>query len=364
MAGKDCGAPSQRIEELEQENEVLRERLEQSEEDNERLRRENEQLRQELKAAGRGSRRGRRKPKADPKRPGRKAGQGPFTFRQAPANTGRSSEPPIEVPVTVGQCPCCGGELRYERTDEATVTDMPQAAQPEVKSYAVEVRRCERCGQRVRGQHPDVAPDQYGATAHRVGPRVKAAAHVVQYGMGVPVRKVPAILREFTGIRITQSALTQDAMKKAEGVIGNAYQELRDGVAAAPVVYTDDTGWPIHGEGAQLMAFDTDQATVFQIRSQHRNEEVRELIPADYAGVMVTDRGRSYEAEELLGVKQQKCLDHLNRNINEVLETKTGRARGFGLKLKGVAEASPPTVARPRPEMVLLLHLISYRRSG
>jgi len=82
------------------------------------------------------------------------------------------------------------------------------------------------------------------------------------------------------------------------------------------------------------MAFDTDQATVFQIRSQHRNEEVRELIPADYAGVMVTDRGRSYEAEELLGVKQQKCLDHLNRNINAVLETKTGRARSFGLKLK------------------------------
>ena len=51
---------------------------------------------------------------------------------------------------------------------------------------------------------------------------------------------------------------------------------------------------------------------------------------------MVTDRGSSYEAEELLGVQQQKCLDHLNRNINKVLETKTGRARGFGLKLKGL----------------------------
>jgi hypothetical protein len=59
---------------------------------------------------------------------------------------------------------------------------------------------------------------------------------------------------------------------------------------------------------------------------------VRELIPADYAGVVVTDRGPSYEAEELLGVKQQKCLDHLNRNINEVLESKTGRARGFGFR--------------------------------
>jgi len=314
----------------------LRHQLEESQEEIERLRLENEQLRKEIKAAGRGSRRGKRKPKADPKRPGRKAGKGPFTFRQAPAHTAASSEPPLEVPVTVTQCPCCGGELRYERTDEASVTDTPEAAQPEVKSYAVEVRRCERCGQRVRGQHPDVAPDQHGATAHRVGPRVKAAAHTMHYGMGVPVRKLPAILRELTGIQVTQSALTQDALKQSEGVIGNAYRELRAGVAAAPAVYTDDTGWRIHGQTAHLMTFDTDQATVLQIRRRHRNEEVRELIPADYAGVMVTDRGKSYDAEELLGVKQQKCLDHLKENINEVLEDKAGHARGFGLKLKGI----------------------------
>ena len=336
MAGTNSDAPFQRIEELEKEVEVLRERLEQADEEIDLLRREIEQLRKELKAAGRGSKHGKRKPKTDPKRPGRKAGQGPFTFRRAPADTAASSEPPIEVPVTVGQCPCCGGELRYERTDEATVTDMPPAAQPEVKSYAVEVRRCGQCGQRVRGQHPDVAPDQYGATAHRVGARVKASAHTLHYGMGVPVRKLPAILREFTGIEVTQSALTQDALKKSAGVVGNACQELRAGVATASAVYTDDTGWRIHGEKAHLMTFDTDQATVFQIRRRHRNVEVRELIPADYAGVMITDRGRSYDAEKLLGVKQQKCLDHLKENINEVLERKTGRARSFGLQLKSI----------------------------
>jgi hypothetical protein len=62
-----------------------------------------------------------------------------------------------------------------------------------------------------------VAPDQYGATAHRLGPRLKAAAHAVHYGMGVPVRKLPTLLREFSGIPVTQSALTQDALRKSEG---------------------------------------------------------------------------------------------------------------------------------------------------
>src|SRR5206468_6316084 len=51
---------------------------------------------------------------------------------------------------------------------------------------------------------------------------------------------------------------------------------------------------------------------------------------------MITDGGKSYDADELLGVKQQKCLDHLKENIHEVLEHKTGRARSFGLKLKGL----------------------------
>ena len=35
---------------------------------------------------------------------------------------------------------------------------------------------------------------------------------------------------------------------------------------------------------------------------------------------------------------QQKCLDHLKENIHEVLERKTGRARSFGLKLKGILQ--------------------------
>jgi hypothetical protein len=83
-AGTDSGAPFQRIEELKQENEVLRERLEQVEEDIERLRRENEELHQEWKAAGRGTRHGKGKPRAHPKQPVRKAGPGRFTFRPAP----------------------------------------------------------------------------------------------------------------------------------------------------------------------------------------------------------------------------------------------------------------------------------------
>jgi transposase len=82
------------------------------------------------------------------------------------------------------------------------------------------------------------------------------------------------------------------------------------------------------------MALVNPRLSVYQIRRQHRNEEVRELIPANFAGVMICDRGKSYDAEELNEIEQQKCLAHLMRNAVEVAEAKTGRARQFSQKLK------------------------------
>ena len=54
------------------------------------------------------------------------------------------------------------------------------------------------------------------------------------------------------------------------------------------------------------------------------------MIGDDYRGALVTDRGKSYDAQELEQVKQQKCIPHALRSINEVLETKPGRTRHFG----------------------------------
>ena len=181
------------------------------------------------------------------------------------------------------------------------MTDIPPMPRPQVTEYRVQICRCVSCGRRVRGRHPDVGPDQYGASAHRVGRRVMAAAHMLHYGVGIPVRRVPAVLRALTGVELSQSAITQDALRRAKGAVGDAYRRLRGSVRESAVVHTDDTGWRVGGESAFLMAFETDNATVYQVRARHRNEEVREVVPSDYAGVMVTDRARSYDARALSG---------------------------------------------------------------
>ena len=273
------------------------------------------------------------RPKIDPKPPGRKPGQGRFENRPAPP------ELPTDIKVQVStpkQCPQCGGQVDLERVEAATVTDLPPMPAPVVMRYAVPVCRCRNCGKSVRGEAPGLAKDQAGATAHRMGPGVMAMAHFLHYDLGIPTRKVPQVLREMAGIALTASAITQDALRKADGVLGELYQRLRDSIKRFPFVHTDDTSWRIGGKNAFLMAFDSDGAVVYQIRNQHRSEEVLEIIPGDFAGVLVTDRGKSYDAKVFENVTQQKCLGHMLRNISEVLESKTGPARSFGLRLQGL----------------------------
>ena len=269
---------------------------------------------------------------SSPKRPGRKPGMGSFSYRKSPSPD-EVTEPLVEVAVAEDTCPGCGGRLEHEGVRVVYATDIPPVPRPQVTGYRVQICRCRSCGKQVRGRHPDVAPDQYGASAHRVGRRVMAAAHVLHYGVGVPVRKVPAVLRALTGVELSQGAISQDALRRARGAVGDAYHKLRGSVRASPLVHTDDTGWRVDGGPAFPMAFETDEATVYQVRARHRNEEVREVVPSDYGGVMVTDRGRSYDAQALSGVKQQKCLARVLRSISEVVQTKRGRGRSFGNRL-------------------------------
>jgi transposase len=147
----------------------------------------------------------------------------------------------------------------------------------------------------------------------------------------VPMRKVPAILEQTTGIKITQSAIDQLAceLTSPDAVLDRVYSQLREEVRTSAVVNTDDTGWRINGTTAFLMGFFTREVAFYQIRWRHRHEEVIQVLGRSFAGLLGTDRGSSYEARLLIEWLQQKCLSHLLKNCSRVHENKVGRGREF-----------------------------------
>ena len=176
------------------------------------LRKQNEELQRKDKRSAAPFSKGERK--KNPKRPGRKPGQGEFSRRPAPPSVANSA-PPVEVPVEETRCPFCGGTLAREEPEEASVTDIPAAPEPEVRLFQVHVCRCQNCGRKTRGKHPDVAPDQYGATAHRVGPRIKATAHSLHKGTECQCAGCQGFYRKGRGSRSPKAPSPRTPSNKA-----------------------------------------------------------------------------------------------------------------------------------------------------
>ena len=156
---------------------------------------------------------------------GRKPGQGMFSYRKLPSPD-QVTEPIVEVTVP-GDHLRCGGRP-HEGVGDAYVMTFLRSSSP--TAYRVQVCRCRSCGRPVRGRHPDVAPDQYGASGTGLR-RVMAADAPL---LGGRVRKVPAVLRALTGVSITQ-----DALRRRCG--GGSLPEAA-GFGASPFVHTDDNG--------------------------------------------------------------------------------------------------------------------------
>jgi transposase len=167
----------------------------------------------------------------------------------------------------------------------------------------------------------DLANDQVGATARRLGTRALATGHALQYDFGMTARKVPQVFKDVLNFNVThsdharrcvlwsRSTFTQQAVKRGNletGVIGLEYQKLREQIKTSSLVNTDDTSWQTGGKASYLMGFKTKTTVVYQVRDQHRALEVLELIPKNYVGVLVTDRFVTYDAKVFNEVKQQK----------------------------------------------------------
>jgi len=271
------------------------------------------------------------------KKPGRRAGQGTFTRREEPEPGPTDMVETTEVTLEEDQRNCldCGEPLET-KVEVATTIDVPTQPQRNIQRFNVEVGVCPQCGRQERASHPDLPRDQFGATAHRIGENVLAWAFALHYASGLTLRKAAAAIAMLTGIKLTQSALTQRAKQlcKSGATFDVIYRELREEVRQSPVVNTDDTGWRTEGRASYLMGFFTPSTAVYQVRDFHRRQEVIEVIGLCFEGVLGTDRGPSYEAEEFDEVLQQKCLSHLIKNLSEVEKTKRGWARRFTRELK------------------------------
>jgi transposase len=201
----------------------------------------------------------RKKRSANPKKPGRKAGQGPFKHRAKPApeEVSETKEAPLD------RCPECGGELINRKTHEQFEVDIPPV-EPVITRFVTHSGYCAHCGKRVRSQHPEQISNATGAAGVVVGPRAKALAADMKHRLGLSYGKVCELINDAYGLKVTRSAWCQADQRLAQQA-RLIYQELIEVMRASAVAHADETGWRIGTLSAWLWVFTNQEVTVYAI---------------------------------------------------------------------------------------------------
>lgn len=284
----------------------------------ERLERENQELRRQLEEALRAGKRqaapfSRQTPKANPQKPGRKAGRcyGRAHWRP-PA---RRVDEQLSAPLPK-QCPHCGGAVRQEKIVEQYQTEIPKV-EPIQRRFDIEVGHCGQCGRRVQGRHPEQTSDAVGVAGATLGSQLLALVVVLNKRYGLSHEKIAELLKSW-GVEVSRSGLCQ-AIQRAAAKAEPTYQGLVKAVRASPQVTPDETGWRVGGKSWWLWAFATPQITVYAILPGRGFAEACQVLGQDYAGVLVHDGWCIYE--QFLRATHQTCLAHLLRRCREMVES-------------------------------------------
>jgi len=316
----DLAAENER---LRTENATLRQRIAELEELVAKLETELARIKGQLEEAERAGKRqaapfSKGPPKANPKRPGRKAGHPP-AHRPRPERIDRVLEaklPPV--------CPSCGGEWTKHKIENQFLVDIPPV-EPVVTQFNIHVAHCADCGKRMQGRHPDQISDALGAAAVQIGPRALGMAAELKHGLGIPYRKVEHVLSKGFGLAVCPGGLARSGQRltrQAKPTCEQMMLQLRE----SKVVNGDETGWKIDGEKAWLWVFTSEEVTVYVIDPTRAHEVAERVLGEEFEGVLGCD---CFPAYDPLEYRQQKCLGHLLKRCSRIALVQDDEAVAF-----------------------------------
>ncbi len=261
---------------------------------------------------------------AQPKRPGRKAGQGRFASRARP-----TPEQVTETKdVALSACPDCGGRLQDCKTHEQFVIDLPEAP-PTVTRYITHSGRCAHCQKRVRSRHPEQISQATGAAGVVIGPRAKALVADWKHRLGVSYAKIEEMLEVAFQLPFTRGGMCQAEQRLALRQARPVYEELVALIRESAHVHVDETGWRIGVLAAWLWVFTQRHITVYTIQTSRGHEVVLDILGQEFRGTLVSDCFTAYDHRALAAWLKQKCLGHLLKDLRDLRETKTRGAVRF-----------------------------------
>ena len=214
------------------------------------------------------------------------------------------------VPVHPTQCPCCQGALDPARPDAVPprrqqVWELPEI-RPVVTEYQYRTLCCPDCGTLVTAPRPaEVPPGAFG-------PQVVATIAALHGRFRISDREVAAWLAQGYQLPISVGSVAH-LQQVASAARAPASTEVQQLVQAQPQTNADETSWRQEAKRAWLWVAVTAVATLFLVHASRGAKALTDLLGANYAGIVGSDRYRVSNA--VPADRRQLCWAHLVRNL-------------------------------------------------
>src|SRR5262249_22854290 len=289
---------------------------------------ENERLRRQPDEAIRAGKRqaapfAKSHPKPDPKKPGRKPGEGyGIKAHRQPPSPEQIDE--VHAAPLPERCPDCGGPLDETHVAQQFQVEIPR--KPIHRQFNIHVGQCRQCQRRVQGRHPLQTSDALGAAAAQLGPDAQAAVVELNKQGGLSHGKVTRCLESLFGVRLSRGAAVPPVLRAAAHC-EPVYEGIRQSLAQADWAVPDETGWRVGGYPAWLHTLVGPEATAYVIDPTRSGSVAEDILGLDYAGTMIHDGWSPYDQFE--DAQHQQCLNHLLRRADEMAAAATRGAVCF-----------------------------------
>jgi transposase len=182
----------------------------------------------------------------------------------------------------------------------------------------------------------------------------KAWAVYLRVSLRLPYRLITTMMEDLFRERTTAATLV-NFMRDLAGYYGPCEGATLSRLLAGPFIHVDETRLNIQGVDHYAWVISDGRRVVFRVTSTRETTLVRELL-SGYAGVLVTDFYPGYDG---VGCRQQKCLAHLIRDLNDDLWASPFDAE-FEMFILAVRDLLVPMIEAVQGRAAKVRHLIRF----
>ena len=290
-----------RIVELEQTVTALTERIGD-------LEKENEALRSQLPGAGNAL-----PPFVKPNRKERRAEERAERKKRKKSFGRRLEDPTEEIRHYVEVCPDCGHKLsggwEHRRHQVIEIPQLPIR----VIDHILMGRRCGYCG-KVHIPKLTVADGVIGK--HRVGIRLMSLITTLSVASRIPQRIIVELLHGLYGVHISVGEISE-ILHKVAACGKREADRLLEEIRGSPLVNGDETGWREDGVNGYLWNFSTPSVRYYRRDQSRAGKVAKDILTEKFEGTLGCD---FYCGYNWYAGPKQRCWVHYKRDLKDLRE--------------------------------------------